>query len=70
VRKIDRLVWDPWNVAHIARHQVIPEEVDEVCQADPLVELGHTDRILVIGVTRTGRLLTAVLDPEPEAGVY
>jgi len=68
--KIDRLIWDPWNVAHIAEHQVTPEEVEEICQADPLVEAGHTGRILVIGLNKAGRLLTAVLDPEPEQGVY
>jgi len=26
-----RLVWDVWNVGHIARHRVDPEEVEEVC---------------------------------------
>jgi hypothetical protein len=28
---ISRLIWDSWNVAHIARHEVVPDEVEEVC---------------------------------------
>jgi hypothetical protein len=26
---VRRLIWDTWNIAHIARHDVIPEEVEE-----------------------------------------
>ena len=28
---IRRLVWDTWNIVHIARHDVVPDEVEEVC---------------------------------------
>jgi hypothetical protein len=31
---IRRLVWDSWNVAHIARHEVTPDEVEEVCHGE------------------------------------
>jgi hypothetical protein len=27
---IDHLVWDDWNREHIARHNVTPEEVEQV----------------------------------------
>ncbi len=30
---IDRLIWDAGNINHIARHSVIPEEVEEVCES-------------------------------------
>lgn len=66
---IRRLIWDSWNVAHIARHQVTPEEVDDVCRGDPVVQQGSKGRSLVFGPTRSGRMLTVVLDPEGE-GVY
>ncbi len=28
---IRRLIWDSWNVAYIARHEVTSDEVEEVC---------------------------------------
>ena len=67
---VRRLTWEPWNVAHIARHQVIPEEVEQVCHGNPVVQVGKKGRILVLGPSRTGRMLTVVLDSEPEDGVY
>ncbi|MBI4318186.1 MAG: BrnT family toxin [Chloroflexi bacterium] len=67
---IRRLVWDPFNVAHIARHAVVSEEVEAVCQGDPVVETGKQGRLLVFGPTRAGRILTVVLDATETAGVY
>ncbi len=64
-----RLLWDPWNVGHMARHQVSPEEVEEVCQGDPLVLAGYLDRLILIGPTVEGRMIAAILAPE-DAGVY
>lgn len=67
---VRRLVWDPGNVAPIARHDVIPEEVEEVCHGDPVVQVGKLGRFLIFGSTKAGRILTVVLDPEPEMGTY
>jgi len=67
---IQRLIWDEWNVAHIARHDVVPDEVEEICQSDPLVQQGHHGRTVVVGATTAGRMLEVVLDPEPEPDVY
>ena len=67
---IRRLIWDSWNVAHIARHQVNPEEAEEVCHADPVVQQGDKGRFLVFGPTKSGRMLTVVLDPEGESVYY
>lgn len=67
---IRRLIWDSWNVAHIARHQVNPEEVEEICHTDPVVQQGDKGRSLVFGQTKSGRMLTVVLDPEGESVYY
>jgi uncharacterized DUF497 family protein len=67
---VRRLVWDSWNVAHIARHGVLPEEVEHVCQSDPVVQAGKKGRLLVFGPTPDGRVLAVVLDGEPETGTY
>lgn len=67
---IRRLIWDSWNVSHIARHQVSPEEVEQVCHNDPFSDTGKKGRIRLIGPTDGGRMLSIILDPEEEAGVY
>jgi uncharacterized DUF497 family protein len=66
---IRRLLWDAWNVAHIARHQVTPEEVEEVCHGDPVVRAGYRGRIVLIGPTGRGRILSVILAPLGR-GVY
>lgn len=66
---IHQLIWDEWNVAHIARHDVTPDEVEEVCHALPLVEAGHHGRVRLIGETRRGRVLAVILALK-SSGVY
>jgi hypothetical protein len=48
------LRWDPGNVAHIARHQVSPEEVDEVCHGQYIVRQAYGCRVMLIGLTVAG----------------
>lgn len=67
---VRRLIWDAWNVAHIARHEVIPDEVEEACHGDPYTDEGKKGRIRLVGPTRSGRMLVVILDPEEERGVY
>lgn len=66
---IQGLVWDSWNVAHIARHGVTPEEVEEVCQGSYLTFDAYGERIVLVGTTRAGRNLTAVLAAKRK-GIY
>jgi len=68
--EIIRLVWDEWNVAHIARHGVIPQEVEDVCQGTYISYESYDQRFEVIGATHNERILTIILDPEPEPGIY
>ena len=56
------LIWDTWNVAHIARHQVFPEEVEEVCKGGSVVREGYRGRIVLIGPAEAGRMLAIVLE--------
>ncbi len=67
---IKKLVWDEWNVAHIARHEVLPGEVEEVCRATFVVYESHDGRFEIIGVTKQGRILLIVLDPERTEDEY
>jgi len=34
---IRELLWTDWNIEHIARHNVSPDEVEEVCYSNPFV---------------------------------
>lgn len=67
---ISRLVWDDWNVEHIARHDVSPEEVEEVCHREALVHETYGGRLRVIGMTSSGKALTVIAAPKGEDGVY
>ena len=67
---IDRLFWDAWNVAHIARHGVIPEEAQEVCRGPFIARQSYAGRILLVGPTFSSRMLAVVLEPLDDAIYY
>jgi uncharacterized protein len=54
--------WDSENRKHVARHAITPEEAEEAAVIEPLEALiQHREseqRVLCLGRTRTGRLLT------------
>lgn len=66
---IRRLIWDAWNVAHIARHDVTPEEVEEVCNGRPIASETYGGRIRLIGPTLGGAMRVVILAPR-ERGAY
>jgi len=65
---IVKLVWDSWNVEHIARHDVIPEEVEEVCHGKYIVRETYDKRLLLIGPTLSERILAIVLGTTKRRG--
>jgi len=69
VINVHRLVWDSWNIAHIAKHNVTQEQVEQVCHIDPVVQKGKNNRLLVFGPTKEDKILVVILDKEKE-GVY
>ena len=68
--QIDSLIWNDWNIAHMAKHNVIREEVEETCQSGPVFLAGHSGRILAVGRTQRGRFITVALDPEGNNSYY
>jgi len=66
---IKKLIWDEWNVEHIARHNVIPDEVEEVCLAKNLLNKSKNKTYRVIGQTDDGRYLTIFI-AKKENGYY
>ena len=61
--RIGHLEWDDYRVEHIARHDVEPDEVEEVCQ-DPLhmARREGLNRYRLYGQTADGRYLFVVLE--------
>lgn len=64
------LLWDGWNVAHIARHGVTPREVEEVCGGSAMVVPAQRGRLILIGPAGSGRILAVVLEQEPGRFFY
>jgi hypothetical protein len=72
--RIEGFVWDDpddpaGNVAHIARHGVLPDEVEEALTSSPLVLRGRDGRYLGFGRTADGRFLFVVFAPKGRDGV-
>lgn len=66
--EVRRLVWDDWNVSHISRHDVIPEEVEAACHAQPVFfKETYKGRLMILGMTPAGRVLAIVIGPVPGA---
>ena len=53
--------WDQYNIAHIAEHQVAPEEAEEACYHKPLIFKSRLERYYVFGRTDSGRYLTVII---------
>lgn len=59
-KKIKGFEWDDKNINHISKHNVIPEEVQEVFIEKVLVRVTGNDRRIALGKTVDGRYLKVV----------
>ncbi|MGI0061826.1 MAG: hypothetical protein ACREBA_05170 [Nitrosotalea sp.] len=67
---IRKLLWNERNTTHVARHDIIPEEVEEICRQEPVVQRGtKKNRLVLLGPTSGERFLKAVLENHG-AGTY
>lgn len=67
---IKKLIWDGWNITHIARHHVEREEVEAVCRSKNIFTRGKGGSYKVIGQTDSGRYLTIMLSPRTGGYFY
>ena len=68
---IDRLDWDPWNREHITKHNVTPDESEEVVRSEPLIEESYRGRYRIIGETKEQRVLVVIIGENPRIdGLY
>ena len=72
--RISQFLWPDDRVAHIARHGVVPEEVEEACfgkaMARSVESEGPNPVYHVLGETEAGRHLFCVVILFPEAKAY
>lgn len=67
---IRKLIWDSWNIKHIARHDITPEEVEYTCHNEPLILRGQQkNRLVLIGKTEENRILAVILESQGR-GIY
>ncbi len=68
---IRKLIWDSWNVQHIANHKIVPEKVEAVCYGSPLVLLGQQKgRLVLLGPTEENQILAVVLETQGNGRYY
>lgn len=67
---VRKLIWDSWNVQHIAKHRIGSDEVEEICHGKPLILQGQQKgRLVLIGLTEGERMLAVVLETKGH-GIY
>ena len=65
------VAWDEASEAHVARHAVTPDEVEDVLFCRPrLVQAGLHGTTYVMGTTLAGRYLLVVVAEAGRGGVY
>ncbi len=69
--KITELICDERSEAHIARHRVTCEEVEQVVfSSDPLILRTRNGQLTILGATEPGRRLFIVPAPLPDGMSY
>lgn len=67
---ITQLIWDDWNIEHIARHDLVPEDVARSLRDPKAIFLkAKQGRVMVLGRAER-RLVTTVLNAQATSGVY
>ena len=64
------LLWNEWNLDHIAEHNVSPGEVEEVCCGDPCVTRARNRTLRIIGQSYSGRFLAIFLAPRGRGSYF
>ena len=59
--ELKELVWDDFNSKHILKHKVNKTETRQACSNQKLVLSIKNNRLLLIGETNKGRILSIVL---------
>lgn len=64
------LIWDDWNVEHIKKHNVVVKEVEEAVKSSSIQTESYDERVVFLGITKKGRLLTVVCSQAKQKDLY
>ncbi len=64
------LIWDDWNIEHIKKHDVSRSEVEEVYSSTVIKQETHGKKLLLLGKTQKGRLITLVISCRNPSKLY
>ncbi|EKE05738.1 MAG: hypothetical protein ACD_19C00182G0066 [uncultured bacterium] len=64
------LIWDTWNLEHIKKHNVSKYEVEIAFKSKDLLIESYRGRILIIGRSKRGRILTISISFEKQKDGY
>ena len=62
--------WDDWNIEHIAKHSVTPQEVEEACYNQSIIRRTKDSLYLIYGQTDAGRYLLIVVRHKSKDMIY
>lgn len=69
--RIKSLRWDDWNLEHITKHGMEPDDAAEVVWGSPIVDTTYKGRLRYTGLNAARRLLTVIVGADPDRpGVY
>ena len=67
---IRQLIWDDWNVEHVSRHNVVPNEVEYSLADEHAVFLrARHGRVMVLGKAEK-RLIATVMNEQAAQGIF
>jgi len=67
--KIDSLYWNDENIEHISKHNVNPQEVEDVCFGTHIIRREGDRRYILSGQSANGRYLNVVIE-RVDKGVF
>ena len=66
---VREIVWDAWNIEHIKKHRVTPEEITVSLRNTSYHKRAHSGRYLVVG-RAAKRIITVVLRRKKSTAYY
>ncbi len=68
--QINNFDWDEWNVEHVIKHNVTPQEVEEACYNQSLNRKTKGGLYISYGQTDAGRYLFVILRYKGGGKIY
>lgn len=58
---IEKIIWNKENIDHIKKHDVTRIEVNQVVKKDYKNQPTYSNRLIIFGKTKKGRMVTVIL---------